>query len=64
METIYRILKYLKGCRGKGLLYKRHGNHRVEGYTDAHLLIAGLHRAIVHLLMVTLLLGEVKSNLG
>lgn len=35
MEVAYRILRYLKGCLGMGLLYKRHGHHRVKVYTDA-----------------------------
>lgn len=35
MEVAFRILKYLKGCSGKSLLYKRHGHHYVEVYTDA-----------------------------
>lgn len=34
MKAVYRILKYLKGCPGMGLLYKRYGHHRVEIYTD------------------------------
>lgn len=35
MEAVSRILRYLKGCLGKGLLYTRQGNVQVEGYTDA-----------------------------
>lgn len=34
METAYQMLKYLKGCPGKGLLYQKHGNHRVVAFTD------------------------------
>jgi hypothetical protein len=35
MEAVYRILRYLKSCPGKGLLYTRQGNLHVECYTDA-----------------------------
>ncbi|XP_024313242.1 uncharacterized protein LOC106865836 isoform X1 [Brachypodium distachyon] len=35
MEVVNRILRYLKGCLGKGLLYTRQGNVQVECYTDA-----------------------------
>jgi hypothetical protein len=35
MEVVYRILRYLKSCPGKGLLYTRQGNLHVECYTDA-----------------------------
>lgn len=34
MEAVYKILRYLKGCLGMGILYKRHGHHCVEIYTD------------------------------
>lgn len=35
MEAVYRILKYLKGTPGKGLLFSKGGVSNVEGYTDA-----------------------------
>jgi hypothetical protein len=33
-EAVYRILQYLKGCLGRGLLFERKGHMRVEVYTD------------------------------
>lgn len=35
METIYRILRYLKGAPGKGLLFSKNGGSNIKGYTDA-----------------------------
>lgn len=35
MDAVYRILRYLKSCPGKGLLCTRQGNLQVECYTDA-----------------------------
>lgn len=35
MKAAYWVLRYLKGCLGKSLLYKRHGHQRVEVYTNA-----------------------------
>ncbi|XP_073116145.1 uncharacterized protein [Elaeis guineensis] len=35
MDAVTRILRYLKSCPGRGLLYSNHGNLRVECYTDA-----------------------------
>ena len=35
MEAVYRILRYLKGAPGKGLLYSKNGVSNIEGYTDA-----------------------------
>ena len=35
MDAIYRILRYLKGAPGKGLLYSKNGVLNIEGYTDA-----------------------------
>ena len=34
-DAVYRILRYLKGTPGKGLLFGNHGNLHVEIYTDA-----------------------------
>lgn len=34
-EAVYRILRYLKGSPGKGLLFKRHGRLQIEVYIDA-----------------------------
>ena len=34
LEAVFRILRYLKGSLGRGLLYKNHGHLQVEGYTD------------------------------
>lgn len=35
LEVVNRILRYLKGCPGKGILFSNHGHLKVEGYTDA-----------------------------
>ena len=35
LEAVNRILRYLKGCPGTGLLYTKQGNLQVECYTDA-----------------------------
>ncbi|GAV77752.1 hypothetical protein CFOL_v3_21222, partial [Cephalotus follicularis] len=34
-DAIIRILRYLKGSPGRGLLYCEHGHHQVEGFSDA-----------------------------
>ncbi|MCQ7416388.1 Ty1/Copia family ribonuclease HI, partial [Salmonella enterica] len=34
-EAVYRILKYLKGTPGKGILFRRHNHFQIEVYTDA-----------------------------
>jgi hypothetical protein len=35
MEAVYRILRYLKSCPGKDLLYTKQENLQGECYTDA-----------------------------
>jgi hypothetical protein len=35
MDAVNRIIRYLKGCPGQGLLYKSSGNLQIECYTDA-----------------------------
>jgi hypothetical protein len=35
MDAVMRIIRYLKGCPDKGLLYTSNGNLQVECYTDA-----------------------------
>jgi hypothetical protein len=35
LEAVHRILRYLKGSPGKGLIYKSHGHLVVDGYCDA-----------------------------
>ncbi|CAN6579818.1 unnamed protein product [Malus baccata var. baccata] len=35
MAAVIRILSYLKGALGKGLMYKKHGHMEVKGYTEA-----------------------------
>jgi hypothetical protein len=35
MDAVMRIIRYLKGSPGRGLLYTSHGNLQVECYTDA-----------------------------
>ncbi|XP_073105910.1 secreted RxLR effector protein 161-like [Elaeis guineensis] len=34
-EAVYQIIRYLKGCPGRGLMFSRHGYLKIEGYTDA-----------------------------
>lgn len=34
-DAVYRILRYLKGTPGKGLIFKKYGHLQVEAYTDA-----------------------------
>ena len=36
MNAVYRILRYLKGAPGKGLLFSKNGTSDIEGYTDAN----------------------------
>uniref|UniRef100_A0A8R7V940 Integrase catalytic domain-containing protein n=1 Tax=Triticum urartu TaxID=4572 RepID=A0A8R7V940_TRIUA len=35
LDAANRILRYLKSCPGKGILFTNHGHLRIEGYTDA-----------------------------
>ena len=36
MNAVIRILRYLKGAPGKGILFTKHANHQsIEVYTDA-----------------------------
>lgn len=35
MDAVIRILRYLKGCPGKGILFSNHANLKIEGFTDA-----------------------------
>jgi hypothetical protein len=35
LDAVNRILRYLKGCPGKGILFSNSGHLRIEGYTDA-----------------------------
>ncbi|GAV82290.1 hypothetical protein CFOL_v3_25742, partial [Cephalotus follicularis] len=35
-DAIIRILRYLKGSPGRGLLYCNHGHYRVEGFSDVY----------------------------
>jgi hypothetical protein len=35
LETVYQILRYLKGCPGRGVFFRKRGHMRVEVHTDA-----------------------------
>ena len=35
MKRAFRVLRYLKGCPGRGLLFSQHNTFQVEGFTDA-----------------------------
>ncbi|CAO2833049.1 unnamed protein product [Amaranthus hypochondriacus] len=35
MEAVFRILRYLKGTPGKGVLYRKNGHLRITAFTDA-----------------------------
>lgn len=35
LDAVNRILRYLKSCPGKGILFSRNGHLSIEGYTDA-----------------------------
>ena len=36
MAAVMRILSYLKGAPGRGLIFRKHGHLEVKGYTDAN----------------------------
>lgn len=35
MEAVWRIIRYLKGTTGHGILFRAHGHLHITGYTDA-----------------------------
>jgi hypothetical protein len=35
MEAVMRILRYLKGAPGRGIMFKKYGHSEIAGYTDA-----------------------------
>ena len=35
LQAVYRVLQYLKGTLGKGILFKRNEGLVLEAYTDA-----------------------------
>jgi hypothetical protein len=35
MEAVMRILRYLKGSPGRGIMFEKHGHLKIAGYTDA-----------------------------
>ena len=35
MNVVIRILRYLKSCTGRGLIFRKHNHLSVEGYSDA-----------------------------
>jgi hypothetical protein len=35
MKTVMRILRYLKGSPGRGIMFEKHGYLKIAGYTDA-----------------------------
>ncbi|CAL8134074.1 unnamed protein product [Prunus armeniaca] len=36
MNAVLRILRYLKSAPGKGLMFSKHGNLNIDGYSDAN----------------------------
>lgn len=34
LDAVHRILRYIKGALGQGILYKIHGHVKAEAYTD------------------------------
>ena len=52
LETVYRILRYLKSTPGRGVLVKRNGSLTLEAYTDADWagsMIDTFHFRILHI---------------
>jgi hypothetical protein len=35
LDAMYHILRYLKSCLGKGIIFQSHGHLKMEGYCDA-----------------------------
>ena len=54
LQAVHRILQYLKGTPGRGILFKRNGNTTLEAYTDvdyaAQLLIKDPLQSTAHFL--------------
>ena len=36
MESVFKILKHLKGSPGKGLYFRKNETRSIEGFTDAY----------------------------
>jgi hypothetical protein len=66
LDVVNRILRYLKICHGKGILFSNHGHLKLEGYTNADWLgvwmIEGLQQDTVYSQVVILLVGEEKNR--
>lgn len=66
-DVVYRILRYLKGTLGKGLLFENHGHLQVEAYTNVDWVgikqIEDKILGIAPLLEVIWLLGRVRSRM-
>jgi hypothetical protein len=66
LEAVKRILRYLKGSPGKGLMFKSHGHLNVDGYAmqigQVVLMIGDQHQVTVCLLGGIWFHGEVRNN--
>ena len=66
LEATYRILRYLKSCPGKGLLFKKGSCRTVEAFTDSDYAGSDVDRrstlGIAPMCGVILSLGEVKNR--